>query len=88
MFYSNDHKPVHIHVKHGECENKLEFIYLNGKLQDVLVKPVKRKKGLSESKLKDALTFVKVKELDISDKWFNFFAKNKKPVCEKITKKL
>ena len=88
LFYANDHKPVHVHVKNGEYQNKLEFVYEKGKLKHVLVKAIKGKKGLSESMIKVALKFVKAKEHEISQKWLDFFAKGKKIVCEKITKKL
>ncbi len=27
LFFSNDHEPIHVHVRYGEYENKLEFIY-------------------------------------------------------------
>ena len=88
LFYSNDHTPIHIHVKHGTLENKLVFIYDNGKLIDVAVKTIKGKKGLSEAMLSDALKLAKAKEPDITKMWLDFFGKNKNPVCKKITKKV
>ncbi len=88
LFYANDHRPVHIHVKNGGFENKIEFVYQNGKLINILVKPVAGKKQLPESMIKDAKKLAKIKQADIMHKWFEFFAKKKTPKCEKITKKL
>ena len=88
LFYANDHAPIHVHVKHGESENKLEFVYVNGKLKDIVVKKIRGKSELSKSKLYEAIAFAKAKESKITEKWFDFFAKNKKITCEKITKKV
>jgi antitoxin component YwqK of YwqJK toxin-antitoxin module len=37
LFYSNDHLPVHVHVKNGDFESKFEFIYEDGKLADIKI---------------------------------------------------
>ena len=37
MFYSNDHLPVHVHVKNGDFESKFEFIYEDGKFKKKLI---------------------------------------------------
>lgn len=38
LFYSSDHKPIYVHAKYNDCENKIEFVYANGKLIDLVVK--------------------------------------------------
>ena len=88
LFYANDHRPVHVHVKHGEHENRLEFVYENGKLKDIVVKSVRGKKKLPESLLNDALRLARKKEKDIHNKWTYFFDKKGVLKCEKITKKM
>lgn len=35
LFYSNDHKPVHVHVKNGEKETKFVFVYSKGMLVNI-----------------------------------------------------
>jgi hypothetical protein len=88
FFYSNDHKPIHVHVSYGEYETKLEFIYVSGKLKEIVVKSVRGKKHIPANMLVDAMKFAKSKEKSIIDKWVEFFAKHKKPKFEKITKKI
>ena len=31
-FYSNEHEPIHVHVKHGDEESIFELIMMNGSL--------------------------------------------------------
>jgi hypothetical protein len=66
QFYSNDHKPIHIHAISGEFRSKIEFIYLNGKLKEILIKTVRGYKPLPPATLKDAMT--KAKESEIAKK--------------------
>lgn len=88
LFYANDHTPIHVHARSGDFESKLEYVYDNGKLVDIAIKSVKGKKKLPENLLKDAIKFAAEKENEIVSKWVDFFAKNKKPNCEKVTKRL
>ena len=88
LFYSNDHAPVHVHVRKGEYESKIEFLYEKGLFKGVIAKNVSGKKPLPDSLLTEAKKFAKSKESQITKKWLEFFAKNKKPICEKITKKV
>lgn len=88
FFSSNDHKPVHVHVDYAGHQNKLEFVYENGKLKDVLVKRVKGVSGLQEAALREAIKFVKAKEPEISIKWIEFYVKGKRLTPVKITKKI
>ena len=88
FFNANDHNPIHIHVSHGEYQSKIEFIYSNGILKDILVKKVSGYKPVPAKTIKDALSVAKIKSDDIANKWFGFYAKNITPKCVKITKKL
>jgi len=36
LFYSNDHLPVHVHVKSDDNENKYILEYEDGKLVDIV----------------------------------------------------
>ena len=88
FFYANDHMPVHVHVKYGEYETKLEFIYINGKLVDIKIKKIKGKESLPEAKIGDAIFFAKKYHGKIVEKWTEFFVLHKKPKNEKISKKI
>lgn len=88
FFFSRDHEPIHIHVSYAEFQNKLVYIYKNGKLIDVEIKRIKGKKPLPNNKMVDAKKFVIKYEKDISNKWTEFYGKNKKPTLIKITKKI
>ena len=88
LFHANDHAPIHVHVRHGETENKLEYLYKDGVLKEIKVKPVKGRKSLSSSNLKGAMKVARARETEIARKWFEFYVKNKKLSCVKIIKKL
>lgn len=86
LFYSNDHLPVHVHVKNGDFESKFELIYEDGKLADIKI--IKTRNQLNETQTKDSLKFIKKYHKQISEKWYEFFVLNKTPKCRKITTKL
>jgi hypothetical protein len=88
LFYANDHKPIHVHARFGEFESKLELVYKDGKVVDVIIKRVVGKKHLPNNKLDDAIRLVKAKGDDIGIKWGQFFGTDRNPKCEKITKKI
>lgn len=86
LFFSEDHEPIHVHVRHGELESKFEFVYKDGKLIDV--KKKRSKNPLNEKQTKDALTFIKKYHKQIADKWFKFYFLKQKVKNEKITTKI
>ena len=86
LFYSNDHLPVHVHVKNADFESKFEFIYEDGKLADIKI--IKTRNQLNEKQTKDSLKFIKKYHKQISEKWYEFFVLNKTPKFRKITTKL
>lgn len=87
-FFSEDHLPVHVHAIYNSFQNKLVFIYKNGKLSDIEVKKVSKYEGLPPAQLRDAIAFAKKYEKDINDRWNDFFVRHKKVPCIKITKKI
>lgn len=87
LFYSDDHLPVHVHAKYGNHENKLEFVYENNKLVDIKVKKTK-KVPLPPTQLAIAKRLAIKKEKQITEKWTDFFARKKKPLFERITKRI
>jgi hypothetical protein len=83
-----EHNPVHVHVQYGEYENKVELIYIKGKLSEINFIKVRGKKEIPKSKLNEIRTFINKCHLQITKKWINLFIKNIKPKFEKITQKV
>jgi hypothetical protein len=88
FFYANEHLPIHIHITKAERESKIELIFENGKLKDVVIKKVKGREPLTSDELKDAVKFIKRYYTGIADKWNDFFVLRTKVKCEVISKKI
>ncbi len=54
-FFSNEHEPIHVHVKHGGCESIFELIMENGKLQEI---KRREKPGVDSLTSKEAATAI------------------------------
>ena len=52
LFYSNEHEPVHVHGKYQGKESKAELIIKDGKVIDIVIKPVKGRQPLSPKMLR------------------------------------
>ena len=87
FFYSNEHLPVHCHIKKQQREVKAVIEYNNGKPFVTFMK-VRSKNLLSERELNDIEEFILKKHNQIVNKWTDFFVKGKNPSVEKINKKL
>jgi Domain of unknown function (DUF4160) len=86
FFYSNEHEPIHVHARWQDCESKVEFEILDGKVVEVTLKKVAGKKQLPASKRAE---FVKISEVlaeEIIQSWLNYFVWKKKIVFKKIEK--
>ncbi|WP_316786192.1 DUF4160 domain-containing protein [Pedobacter frigiditerrae] len=88
LFYSNEHKPIHVHGKYQGMESKAEIIFVDGVFKEIRITDVKGKKPLDKKNLKNFSTFVEAYKLDIVNKWIEFFVYNKAIEPEIITKKL
>lgn len=86
--YTNDHLPIHVHVKHGELESKIEFIYENAELVDLKLKKVRGRSSLSIKHIKDAMAFCNKYNEAIKDCWLDIMVFNKPVKAKKITKKI
>lgn len=87
-FWSNEHKPTHIH---GGCDNrvcKAEIFTGNGKVSSVKFKNRAGNNGLSPDELAKFKDFVNAKAIDIVDKWADVFVWHKTLKCRVITKKV
>ena len=87
-FYSDEHEPIHIHAKKGECETVFELIIENGTIIEIRTRKVRGKKMLPEKDEAEAYSFVKIYGKNIVEKWINFFILKKNIRTTKITKRI
>jgi hypothetical protein len=86
FFYSNEHAPIHCHVKKAEKEVKAELEYADGRLI-VRFKRMKGKEIFDDQQLSKIEGFIKKEHLEIVEKWKMFFIFGKSPTFEKINSK-
>lgn len=88
FFYSNDHEPIHCHVKKGDKEVKVEMVFAKGKLIHVsITKDNRHSIKLSPTERQKIRKFVEVYYADIRKKWEAFRA-GKPVICDKISKEI
>ena len=85
-FYTREHEPIHVHVKHDGKETIFELVIQNKKLVGLR----KRDKGnpLSSKDEKTAREFITKYWEGIVDKWVNLFVLNGRIRCTEIKTKL
>jgi hypothetical protein len=88
LFYSNEHEPVHVHGKFQGCESKAEYTIIDGKISEVVIKPVKGKKPLPPNELKEFKKFTNAFKEEIVQKWVDYFVYHKQIECIKIEGKV
>ena len=88
FFYANEHLPIHVHVSLAEYESKIELVYENGELKELVISDIKGREPLPSKELKKAKDFIKAYHEKIVEKWTAFFVQNKKITCEVINQKL
>ena len=88
LFYSNEHEPVHIHVRFAEYETVYELLVDNGKLIALRKRKIKGKDLLPLSKNKQAEKLIIDKYKDILQKWFEFYVLHKEVKMFTITDKI
>lgn len=88
FFYSNDHEPIHVHVRKGEYESKAEIIVVNGNIEEIIITNVKGRKPLKGKELSNLKTFLKHYADEIVHKWIDYFVYHREIDFEKITQKL
>ena len=72
-FYSNEHEPIHVHVKHGDCESIFELIMMNGALCNINIREKHGAPPLSTKDKREAEAFIRKYSKNIIDKWVRFF---------------
>ena len=88
LFYSNEHEPIHVHGKYQGSESKSEIIIENGKVKEILIKPVKGRRPLQATELSDFTKFVEMYADEIVQKWIDYFVLHKKVACENINRRI
>jgi hypothetical protein len=87
-FRSNEHPPVHVHIKKGGREVKAEFTIKNSIVVDIEYKKVVGKELLTPADMKLAEEFLNVKKDIIKQRWIDFFVNNKRFKAITITKRI
>ena len=88
FFYSNEHEPIHVHGRHGNCESKIEIILKDGVVRGLKLQKVSGKKPLPSVQSKHFKKLVTVLADEITQSWINYFIYHKKIVTKKIAGKL
>lgn len=82
FFYSNDHKPIHVHVRLGERLVKVKFIEFNGAIALEMSRISKAR--FSRTQISEIEDFCRTYSSKIISKWNQQFEHGKKPKFEKI----
>lgn len=88
FFYSNEHEPIHVHGRYGNCESKIEIIVKNGIIRTLKLQKVPGRKPLPPAQAKNFKKLVKVLGDEIVQSWINYFVYHKKIISKKIAGKL
>ena len=89
-FYSNEHEPIHVHVKASERESIFDLIIKDKVLEEIKKRNRRGKKSLTGKEEKMAKEFIEQYSSEIVEKWVNFFVlgvKVKKTVVRELNKK-
>jgi hypothetical protein len=87
-FYSNEHNPVHVHVKKGDKETIFELLVYNGILTEIRTRKRRNKELLPVTDTKNAIAFIQRYYADIIQKWMEVFVLKKEVTKTKINKKI
>lgn len=88
LMFSNEHSPIHVHVRYGSYESVIELIMLEGELVQVVFRKLGNKRALPVAQQREAELFVRAKAKDIIRKWNDYFVLNKRVTPEHITKRI
>ena len=88
FLYSNDHKPLHVHVRYAEYESVIEFEILNGQLIKIKFNRSVNNKPIPVSYRNEIEKFASTYYLQIIEKWTQFYLLKMEPKNEKITRKI
>ena len=91
-FYSNEHEPIHVHVKSSERESIFDLIIKEKVLIEIKQRNRQGKEPLTNKEEKVAREFIEQYSSKIVEKWVNFFVLGtrvrKTVIKEKMKKKI
>lgn len=88
FFYSNEHEPIHVHVKHSSKEAIFDLIIEDGVLVEIVRREAKDALPLPKKDEKVAREFIKTYYKEIIDKWVRFFVLREEVKTTEIKVKL
>jgi len=88
FFYSNEHKPIHVHARKGENESRAEFLISEGIITEIRITNVKGRIPLKGSDLRDFKVFLEYYANDVVIKWIEYFIYHKNLEVEIINKRI
>lgn len=87
-FYSNEHEPIHVHVKKGSEECIFDLIINNGQLIGIKRREEPGADPLNSKDESTAVDFIRIYWKEIVEKWVMFFVYKQKISNTKINKKI
>jgi hypothetical protein len=72
-FYSNEHDPIHVHVKKGDKETIFELIIFNDVLTEIRIRKRRGKEMLSATDERKTKDFILFYADEIVKKWIQYF---------------
>jgi hypothetical protein len=88
LFYSNEHEPVHVHGKYQGKETRAELIIQDGRVVNIIFKPVRGRRPLEGAQLHDFETLVGHYSDQIVQKWVDYFVLHRPIKPEVITRRI
>jgi len=87
-FYSNEHDPIHVHVKKGDKETIFDLVIYNNVLTEIKTRKRRGKELLSIADEKKAEEFIIFYANDIVKKWMKVFVLKSKVKITHIKTKI
>ena len=88
LFYSNEHKPVHVHGKCQGRESKAELVIEHGNVVEIIISRVRGKRPLRKTELSDFETLTRHCADEIVQKWIDYFVLHRPVQAQRITTRI
>jgi len=85
-FWTNEHLPIHVHIRKGGCESTFELVITDGVLIDIKLRKDTAHEPLSAADQRKAKAFIQVYYSEIISKWFKVFVLDVPVESEKVEK--
>jgi len=86
FFWTNEHLPIHVHIKKGGCQSTFELVIADGVLIDIKLRKDSTHKPLSVADQRKAKAFIQFYYAEIISKWFKVFVLDLPVESEKVEK--